>query len=53
MLQEYDGKNTRVYDAAMLTADFSEWLDIKLGWISLVTHANIVTSHTAQNKIPF
>lgn len=33
MLQEYDGKNTHVYNAVMLTADFSEWLYIKLGWI--------------------
>ncbi len=29
MLPEYDGKNTRVYNAAMLAADFSEWLYIK------------------------
>lgn len=29
MLQEYDAKNKRVYNATALTADFSEWLYIK------------------------
>lgn len=29
MLQEYDAQNKHVYNAAMLTADFSEWLYIK------------------------
>lgn len=29
MLQEYDAKNKRAYKAAVLPADFSEWLYIK------------------------